>query len=698
MNNFYFHGGPTWLEWVAGLCDKVNELITAINNINKNGVKNPHKLTFTGDVDATYDGSEDVTVDISGGGGGGGESDKLWYPYIVEKVLNWRKTTSTTTPTPFDLNQLKGEKGDDGYSPSAKVTQTTTGATVTITDKTGTTTAKVKNGTDGTDGTNGRDGFSPSAKVTPTADGARITITDKTGTTTADVTNGADGSDGATGPAGAAAGFGTVDATATTGTTAGATVTTDGPDTAKNMHFAFTIPTGGGGGTDDVTAAGNNTFSGTNNFTGRVDFESDVYLGDKTNVSTPTSNENATNKLYVDTLAGTTQSTAETHAKNYTDEQIAGAIGVGDTTTLEPGNNATVTERVVGGVHKFSFGIPKGEKGNDGTKGDTGSDGFSPTANVTQTATGATITITDKTGTTTAEVKNGKDGTKGDTGPAGPYTDIEIGSVTTGEPGTNAEASFNTATPGMARLDLKIPRGAPGADGATGPIGPEGPKGQTGETGPAGPAGATGPAGPEGPKGQKGETGPAGPAGDRGPAGAPGAAAGFGTVDATATTGTTAGARVTTDGPDTAKNMHFAFTIPTGGGDTPIVYPVSSATLTGSTFESQEVYAQVVQIGKQLIIRGRMLVFASRNDVPVSGIDLKFSKSVPSLPSFPSELKYFNPGFYISEMKPSNNCEISITKSGNEYHLIFKIGVGLIDVMTSADGENGFFYVLVFLE
>nr|DAT29678.1 MAG TPA: hypothetical protein [Caudoviricetes sp.] len=258
MNNFYFHGGPTWLEWVAGLCDKVNELITAINNIYINGVKNPHKLTFTGDVDATYDGSEDVTVDISGGGGGGGESDKLWYPYIVEKVLNWRKTTSTTTPTPFDLNQLKGEKGSDGYSPTANVKQTATGATITITDKTGTTTAKVKNGTDGTNGTNGIDGFSPSAKVTPTEDGARITITDKTGTTTADVTNGVDGSDGATGPAGrdgapgAAAGFGTVDATATTGTTAGARVTTDGPDTAKNMHFAFTIPTGGGGGGSEL--------------------------------------------------------------------------------------------------------------------------------------------------------------------------------------------------------------------------------------------------------------------------------------------------------------------------------------------------------------------------------------------------------------------------------------------------------------
>ena len=555
-----YNGGPSLTEWLA-------QIWKAVKSIVENGVKNPHKLTFTGDVEAEYDGSKDVTVDISGGGGGGGESDNLWYPYIVERVLNWRKTTSTTTPTPFDLNQLKGDPG--------------------------------------TNGTNGEDGFSPSASVKQTSTGATITITDKTGTTTAEIKNGADGAPGA------AAGFGTVDATATTGTTAEATVTTDGPDTAKNMHFAFTIPTGGGGGTGDITAAGNNTFSGTNKFTGRVDFESNVYLGYKTHVNTPTSNENATNKLYVDTLAGTTQSTAETNAKNYTDEQIAGAIGVGDTTTLEPGNNATVTETVVGGVHQFSFGIPKGEKGADGAKGDTG--------------------------------------------PSGPYTDIEIGTVTTGEPGTDAEATFDTTTHGVALLDLKIPRGNPGKDGATGP------------------------------------------------AGAPGAAAGFGVVDATATTGTTAKATVTTDGPDTAKNMHFAFTIPTGGGgggggDTPIVYPISTATVTGSNIAFQTVNAQVVQIGKQLIIRGYLLAVAASTVAAVTGIDLKFSRSVPSLPSVSSKLKFNNAGFYISESKTSNTFELTINKFENEYLLTFRQSTNSINVTASSDGENGFFYMVVFLE
>ena len=83
----------------------------------------------------------------------------------------------------------------------------------------------------------------------------------------------------------------------------------------------------------------------------------------------------------------------------------------------------------------------KGDKGDTGATGATGpagkdgADGYSPEVTVTQTDTGATITITDKTGTTTATLTNGKDGAagpagakgdkgdKGDTGATGPaYT------------------------------------------------------------------------------------------------------------------------------------------------------------------------------------------------------------------------------------------------------------------------------------
>lgn len=69
--------------------------------------------------------------------------------------------------------ELKGEKGIDG--------------------KDG---ANGKDGTNGTDGVNGADGFSPSASVTQTESGATVTITDKTGTTTAEIKNGIDGKNG----------------------------------------------------------------------------------------------------------------------------------------------------------------------------------------------------------------------------------------------------------------------------------------------------------------------------------------------------------------------------------------------------------------------------------------------------------------------------------------------------------------------
>lgn len=88
---------------------------------------------------------------------------------------------------------LAGANGADGFSPIATVTPTDTGATISITDVNGTTTANITNGTDGQNGANGQngaDGFSPIATVTQTSTGATISITDAQGTTTADIANG----------------------------------------------------------------------------------------------------------------------------------------------------------------------------------------------------------------------------------------------------------------------------------------------------------------------------------------------------------------------------------------------------------------------------------------------------------------------------------------------------------------------------
>ena len=87
-------------------------------------------------------------------------------------------------------NGTQGDPGADGYSPSAGVSKSGDTATITITDKNGTTTATVKDGADGQDGAPGADGYSPSASVSKSGDTATITITDKNGTTTATVKDG----------------------------------------------------------------------------------------------------------------------------------------------------------------------------------------------------------------------------------------------------------------------------------------------------------------------------------------------------------------------------------------------------------------------------------------------------------------------------------------------------------------------------
>ena len=206
----------------------------------------------------------------------------------------------------------------------------------------------------------------------------------------------------------------------------------------------------------------------------------------------------------------------------------------------------------------------------DGTKMEwkpaTSASGVS--ASVEQTETGATITITDASGTTTANIENGENGPvgpmgpvgpkgdpgeqgpagpKGDTGeqgPAGPKGDPgEQGPVgPKGDPGEQGPAGpkGEAGVPGVspsARVEQTgdnqvtiyvtdasgetsaVLNGEAGPQGPIGPEGPAGPKGDPGEQGPVGPKGDTGAQGPEGPQGPIGETGPKGDPGATGPAG-----------------------------------------------------------------------------------------------------------------------------------------------------------------------------------
>ena len=139
----------------------------------------------------------------------------------------------------------------------------------------------------------------------------------------------------------------------------------------------------------------------------------------------------------------------------------------------------------------------------------------------------------------------GSQGPTGVTGATGNAATVAAGTVTTGEPETEA-AVTNSGSENAAVFDFVIPRGATGATGPQGPAGPTGatgnaatvaagtvttgepeteaavtnsgsenaavfdfviPRGATGATGPQGPTGATGPQGPTGATGATGATG-----------------------------------------------------------------------------------------------------------------------------------------------------------------------------------------------
>lgn len=286
-----YEGGPTIIEWLNQICQKFNELLTAVKNVRELPPGGTHGQVAT----PKEDGSGYEWVNQSGGGGGGG-SDDLWYPTVTTAgVISWAKSSTNTPPASRNIKGPKGNDGTpgtpgkDGVSPTANVVQTETGATITVTDASGTTTAKLKNGTPGKDG-------APGAPGTPGKDGAP----------------GAPGKDGIT------------------PTFEVGTVTKLSPDaeptvTLENVGgglymIDYGIPQGQPGtpgtGSGDVVAAGNNVFTGTNHFEGLT------VLGE-THAETPTNNDDVTNKLYVDTLAGTTKTSAVTEADAHTDNKIS---------------------------------------------------------------------------------------------------------------------------------------------------------------------------------------------------------------------------------------------------------------------------------------------------------------------------------------------------------------------------------------
>lgn len=185
-------------------------------------------------------------------------------------------------------------------------------------------------------------------------------------------------------------------------------------------------------------------------------------------------------------------------------------VKVDSTVTLPPDQPALVENVGDDKTVKLKISIPQGKTGD---KGDTGAAGKSATlkvGNVTTLDAGQSATVTN-TGSDTDAVfdiaipkgeagEQGLQGAKGDTGEA---ATIKIGEVTTVAP-TESAAVTNIGDKSHAVLNIAIPQGIQGEKGDKGDTGPQGIQGVQGIQGKQG---EIGPQGKTGDKGEKGDDG-----------------------------------------------------------------------------------------------------------------------------------------------------------------------------------------------
>lgn len=379
---------------------------------------------------------------------------------------------------------------------------------------------------------------------------------------------------------GDAAGFGTPTATATTlpyGSSAAASVTASGEDTEKIFSFEFGIPEGpiGPQGIQGPQGEqGPRGFEGPQGERGPQGLPGEIGPEGPQGEMGPMGPQGPQGERGPQGIPGDQGETGPTGPQGETGPQgPAATISIGTTTTGEPGTDVSVTNSGTSSAAILNFTIPRGAKGDKGNKGDTGpqgekgdtgSQGPAATIGVGTVITGepgTNVSVTNS-GTSSAAmfdftIPRGDKGDKGDKGNTGSAATVQVGSTTTGEPGTNASVT-NSGTSAAAILDFVIPRGA---------------KGETGDTGIA----ATIQVGTvtKGVEASVVNTGSSSaavfdfvlPKGDQGEKGDTGEAAGFGTPVASAISldaSSSATVSVSASGDDTAKVFSFEFGIPRG--------------------------------------------------------------------------------------------------------------------------------------
>ena len=154
------------------------------------------------------------------------------------------------------------------------------------------------------------------------------------------------------------------------------------------------------------------------------------------------------------------------------------SVNVGETTTGEPGTNASVTNSGDETNVVLNFTIPRGKTGPQGPQGEPGADGKTGP----QGPAGPGVAAGGTTGQVLAKKSNTNYDTEWIDPTSGGTVSVNVGETTTGEPGTNASVT-NSGDETNVVLNFTIPRGK------TGPQGPQGEPGADGKTGPQGPAG-----------------------------------------------------------------------------------------------------------------------------------------------------------------------------------------------------------------
>ena len=146
------------------------------------------------------------------------------------------------------------------------------------------------------------------------------------------------------------------------------------------------------------------------------------------------------------------------------------ALSIGETTTLDAGTNANVTNTYNDEAYTLQFFIPRGDTGATGETGPTGPTGETgltgPTGETGPTGPTGETGPTGPTGETGPTGPTGETGPTGPTGETGPAINLAIGTITTGAPGTDASATITGTSPDYV-LNLVIPQGPTGPTGVT---------------------------------------------------------------------------------------------------------------------------------------------------------------------------------------------------------------------------------------